>query len=63
VEVQSHSCSEILLENGADANVVDVMNSSPLHLASANGEIEIAVLLIGKGAKVTAQDKVSWSMN
>lgn len=49
----------MLLENGADANVVDVMNSTPLHLASANGEIDVAVLLLGKGAKVSAQDKVS----
>ena len=49
---------KILLEHGAQADVVDVNNSTPLHLSAANGDIDIAVLLLEREAKVDAKDKV-----
>lgn len=48
-----------LLEHGAVAHVVDVNNSTPLHLASANGDCDIAILLLESEAKVDAKDKVN----
>ena len=37
---------------------MDINNSTPLHLAAANGDIDTAVLLIEREAKVNSQDKV-----
>ena len=51
-------CVKILLEHGTQADVVDVNNSTPLHLSAANGDIDIAVLLLEREAKVDAKDKV-----
>lgn len=48
-----------MLDHGAQASVVDVNNSTSLHLAAANGDVDIAVLLLEREAKVDAQDKVS----
>ena len=53
-------CVKILLEHGAQADVVDVNNSTPLHLSAANGDIDIAVLLLEREAKVDAKDKVKF---
>ena len=58
VECQFLECIKILLEHGAQANVVDVNNSTSLHLAAANGDIDAAVLLLEREAKVDAKDKV-----
>ena len=58
VECQFLDCVKILLEHGAQASVVDVNNSTSLHLAAANGDIDIAVLLLEREAKVDAKDKV-----
>ena len=51
-------CLKILLDHGAQANVVDVNNSTSLHLAAANGDTDAAVLLLEREAKVDAKDKV-----
>ena len=58
VECQFLECIKILLEHGAQANVVDVNNSTSLHLAAVNGDIDAAVLLLEREAKVDAKDKV-----
>ena len=49
----------MLLDNGAEANVVDVNNSTSLHLAAANGDVDTAVLLLEREAHVDAQDRVT----
>lgn len=58
VECQFLECIRILLDHGAQANVVDVNNSTSLHLAAANGDTDAAVLLLEREAKVDAKDKV-----
>lgn len=58
VECQYLECLKILLDHGAQANVVDVNNSTSLHLAAANGDTDAAVLLLEREAKVDAKDKV-----
>ena len=60
VECQYLECLKILLDHGAQANVVDVNNSTSLHLAAANGDTDAAVLLLEREAKVDAKDKVFW---
>ena len=61
VECQFQECAKILLDNGAEANVVDVNNSTSLHLAAANGDVDTAVLLLEREAHVDAQDRVTVS--
>ena len=58
VECQFQECVKILLDHSAQADVVDVNSSTSLHLAAANGDVDIAVLLLEREAKVDAQDKV-----
>jgi len=58
VECQFQECAKILLDHGAQANVVDVNSSTSLHLSAANGDVDIAVLLLEREAKADAQDKV-----
>lgn len=59
MECQFQECAKILLDNGAEANVVDVNNSTSLHLAAANGDVDMAVLLLEREAHVDAQDRVT----
>ena len=54
---------KVLLNHGAEANVVDVNKSTPFHLASANGDMDIASLMLEKGANVDGKDKVTVSIN
>ena len=61
MECQFQECTKILLDNGAEANVVDVNNSTSLHLAAANGDVDMAVLLLEREAHVDAQDRVTIS--
>ena len=49
----------MLLDNGAEANVVDINNSTLLHFAAANGDVDTAVLLLEREANVDAQDRVT----
>ena len=58
VECQFQECVKILLDHGAQADVVDVNSSTSLHLAAANGDVDVAVVLLEREAKVDAQDKV-----
>ena len=54
--------ARLLLDHGADPNVrtwrqvADITYSTPLHLAVEDGEVEIARLLLERGASVEAQD-------
>ncbi|KAN0127891.1 Ankyrin repeat-containing domain protein, partial [Lactarius tabidus] len=48
------SVVRLLLERGEDVNVQDKQQRTPLHLASYNGKLEIARLLLDRGAKLDA---------
>ncbi|CAH1397558.1 unnamed protein product [Nezara viridula] len=52
---------ELLLEGGVDVNGVDLMETSALHTAAAEGSIDLAHILMRRGAKVNAQDMYGWS--
>ena len=47
----------MLIERGADVAAQDKVGETPLHLASRNGEEEVARMLIECGADVAAQNK------
>ena len=46
-----------LVDAGADVNVVDKDNDTPLHLAASAKNTSFAALLLSKGAKIDAVDK------
>ena len=48
--------AQLLLENGTYINAQDKHNINPLHLASYCRQIEIAKVLLGRGANVSAKD-------
>jgi len=50
-----HVC-ELLLAQGADANVEDGTGTRPLHLAAEGGHFAACVALVQNGAKVDARD-------
>ena len=55
------SIAELLIQNGADCNVKDENEWTPLHYCAAQNKVECAVLLIKRGAKtelVDAQNRV-----
>jgi len=56
VEAASESCVEILLNHGAEANIVDVNLTTPLHIAATHGSISLTKLLLEHGARVNALD-------
>eukprot|EP00795_Rhopilema_esculentum_P002426 gene2426-18079_t len=56
VECASERCTEILLNHGAETNVVDVNLTTPLHLAATHGNISIATLLLERDARINALD-------
>lgn len=47
---------KLLLQNGADANVVDDKFETPLHLAARNGFAKVAEILVEYGADPTHRD-------
>jgi uncharacterized protein len=49
------SISKMLIENGANVNVVQTLGVTPLHSAAQNGSIEIIIYLLEKGANVEAR--------
>src|SRR6266702_2945228 len=50
---------EVLIRNGADVNARDESNSTPLHLASSEREVDSMQLLIQYGADVNSRDKTN----
>nr|WP_294894022.1 ankyrin repeat domain-containing protein [uncultured Pedobacter sp.] len=46
------SVSKMLIENGAEVNIVQQSGLTPLHSAAQNGNIELIILLLEKGANV-----------
>jgi uncharacterized protein len=51
-------CVKVLISSGADPNIVDPDQYSPLVLALINGHFDVAGALIDAGANVDMQDKV-----
>ena len=49
------SISKMLIENGANVNVVQTLGLTPLHSAAQNGSVEILIYLLEKGANVEAR--------
>ena len=48
--------SQLLIEHGADPNVVNNYGSTPLHLAARNGHKEVTKLLIERGTDMDKAD-------
>ena len=46
----------VLLDNGADVNIVDAYNATALHYTAENGHVDVAKTLIQNGADVNAAD-------
>jgi serine/threonine-protein phosphatase 6 regulatory ankyrin repeat subunit C len=51
----------ILVKLGADVNICDKLDRTPLHLAAIHGEVEIVRMLIDAGAYVDVQDEDGWT--
>lgn len=48
----------VLLQYGAETNILTKQGVTPLHLASQEGHSDMAALLISKGAQINVQTKV-----
>ncbi|HET9952021.1 MAG TPA: ankyrin repeat domain-containing protein [Candidatus Eisenbacteria bacterium] len=53
--------ARVLLEFGADVNVVDDNGLTPLHMAAREGNAELIRLLLAKGARIDARNKWNWT--
>ncbi|KAI1086119.1 ankyrin repeat-containing domain protein [Rostrohypoxylon terebratum] len=53
--------ARLLLDNGANMDVVDNMKNSPLHVAAICGHIEMMEMLLEEGANVDAKDWRKWT--
>lgn len=51
----------VLLQYGAETNILTKQGVTPLHLASQEGHTDMAALLMSKEARVNVQTKVLWS--
>lgn len=58
MQCQHERCVRTLLENHADPNLVDIDDSTALHLAANIPSISTAVLLLEHDADIDAQNKV-----
>lgn len=47
------------LDHGADASVQREINFTPLHWASERGHVEVALVLLNRGANEKARDKTT----
>ena len=48
---------ERLIKHGVSPNVSDYGARTPLHIAAAEGDLEVATFLVNNGADVFAKDK------
>src|SRR5690554_4909553 len=48
--------AKLLVEGGAEVNIIQAGNLTPLHAAAANGNIEMLILLLENGANVLIKD-------
>lgn len=55
-EMGSTACAKLLLESGADPNLVEWDGWSPLHWAARNGHLEVTELLLTYGASIDQRD-------
>jgi len=55
-EMGSTACAKILLDEGADPNLVEWDGWSPLHWAARNGHLEVTELLLEHGANLGQRD-------
>ncbi|HEY1025975.1 MAG TPA: ankyrin repeat domain-containing protein [Sphingobacteriaceae bacterium] len=55
VAADHNMIAKMLMEAGADVNVVQMKGITPLHSAAANGNIELLILLLEAGANVNAK--------
>lgn len=62
VQCQHERCVNILLENHANPNLVDVNGNTALHLAANIPSISTAMLLLEHEADINAQNKVILSI-
>ncbi|KAH9034509.1 ankyrin repeat protein, partial [Lactarius pseudohatsudake] len=53
--------ARLLLDRGGDVNRQDKKQSTPLHVASSNGKLEIARFLLDNGANVDAVSESGWT--
>jgi len=51
----------VLLQYGAETNILTKQGVTPLHLASQEGHADVAALLISKGAQINVPTKVMMS--
>ena len=47
----------LLVDHGADVTVLDMTHSTPLHVASSSGDLEVVRILVEGGADVNAQNE------
>ena len=50
-----------LIHNGADVQAKNVLHRTPLHLAAANGRLELGVMLLKAGADPHVTDINGWN--
>jgi ankyrin repeat protein len=48
---------ERLIKHGVSPNVSDYGDRTPLHIAAAEGDLELATFLVNHGANVLAKDR------
>lgn len=48
--------AKMLIEGGADCNVVQFLGNSPLHIAAKNGNIDLLIILLEAGADVNLKN-------
>ena len=59
VECQEEECATLLLEHGADPNVMDVCGNTAVHYAVFCQNVSLAAKLLSYDADIEARNKVS----
>ncbi|OGU61888.1 MAG: hypothetical protein A2V66_13535 [Ignavibacteria bacterium RBG_13_36_8] len=52
---------KVLLEKGANPNLTNKWGTGPLHLAAAEGYVDIVEILVKNGALINSRDKKGWT--